>query len=404
MTKEPWTKKYCPKTVNEVQGHNTAIEELERYIKDYKKQKKKAALVYGGSGVGKTCLVHALANDLGFEILEVNASDFRNSDAINSIVGSASQQSSLFNKGKVILVDEIDGLAGREDRGGVGALKDVISRSSFPVILTANDPWDKKFSPLRNASAMVQLRTPTYISVYNILKHICKEEKIKSDDDDLKRLARRAGGDFRAAINDLQNLTHDDRELKKHELDELGERNQIESMNSALVKVFKTRDFSIAIDALSDVDEDLDTSILWIDENLPKEYTKPEDLYRAYDKLSKADVFRGRIRRWQYWRLLVYVNALITAGVAVSKDEKYSGFVNYRPTKRIFKYWLAKRSNMKRDAIAEKVAFRTHTSKRDAIKNGVPYLRMIFKKNKNMANSIADELDLNEEEVVWLRK
>lgn len=403
METEPWTKKYCPETTKDVQGHNTAIQEIKAYIQNYKRQKKKAALVYGGAGSGKTCMVHAIANELGYEILEVNASDFRNKDAINSIVGSATQQQSLFMRSKVILVDEIDGLAGREDRGGVSALKEVIAKSSFPIIMTANDPWNKKFSPLRKVSEMVQLRTPSYLSVYNVLKRICKTEKIKCDEENLKRLARRTGGDFRAAINDLQNLTQGG-ELKRSAIDGLSERNQIESMTSALVKIFKTKDMKIAIEALRDVQEDLDKCILWIDENLPHEYKEPQDLYRAYDKLSKADVFKGRIRRWQHWRFLVYINALITAGVAVSKDEKYPGFVSYKPTKRILKYWMAKRSNMKRNAIAEKLAEATHTSKKSAIKSSVPYLKVIFKRNKMMSNEISEELDLNNEEVAWLRK
>lgn len=402
MANSPWTKKYCPKTTKEVQGHNTAMQELKHYIVNYKMQKKKAALVYGKAGCGKTCMVHTIANELGYEILEVNASDIRNKEAINSVVGSASTQMSLFRKDKIILVDEIDGLAGRQDRGGVGALKEVVAKSCFPLIMTANDPWNKKYSPLRNISEMIQLRTPNYLSIYNVLKRICKVEEIEYEDDNLKRLARRAGGDFRAAINDLQNLTQD-KKLTNEDLESLSERNQIEKMTSALVKVFKSTDLDIALAALKDVDEDLDKSILWIDENLPKEYTKPKDLYRAYDKLSRADVFRGRIRRWQHWRFLVYINALITGGVAVSKDEKYGGFVNYKPTKRIFKYWMAKRSNMKRNAIAEKVATQTHTSKKDAIKNSIPYFKVIFKKNNKMANAIAEQLELNKEEVAWLR-
>ena len=110
MNNQPWTAKYCPKTTKEVQGHNIAITELKNYITSYKSQKKKAALVYGGPGVGKTCIVHAIANELDHEVLEVNASDFRNKDGIEQTVGAAAQQMSLFAKSKIMLVDEIDGL------------------------------------------------------------------------------------------------------------------------------------------------------------------------------------------------------------------------------------------------------------------------------------------------------
>ena len=396
QSNQPWIRKYCPKNIKEVQGHNRVIAELKSYILNYKSQKKKAAMLYGGPGVGKTCIVHALANELGYEILEVNASDFRNKDAIKSVVGSASQQQPLFfSKGKIILVDEVDGITGRKDRGGVSALKEVVANSKFPIVMTANDPWNKKFSTLRKISEMMQLRTPSYLSVSAMLKKICEIENIKYEDDSLKRLARRSGGDFRASINDLQNLSQGGA-IKKEDLDKLSERNQVESMNSALIKIFKNTNLKIALEALRDVNEDMNTSILWIDENIPMEYKDPRDLYKAYDSLSKADVFRGRIRRWQHWRFLVYVNALISGGIAISKEEKYPGFVSYKPTKRILKYWLAKRANQKRDSIAEKVAAGTHSSKRDVIQKTIPYLKVIFKKNFSFLEQLLEYLSFVE--------
>jgi len=143
--------------------------------------------------------------------------------------------------------------------------------------------------------------------------------------------------------------------------------------------------------------------LLWIDQNLPFEYVKAEDLARAYDKLSKADVFNRRIRRWQHWRFLVYINALITAGVAVSKDEKYKKFVQYKPTGRLLKLWWAKQKGMKKKAIAGKIAEKTHSSVREVLKD-IEYFKVIFKKNKEMGKAIAEYVDLDKEEVSWLRK
>ncbi|MBW2999913.1 replication factor C large subunit, partial [Candidatus Woesearchaeota archaeon] len=141
----------------------------------------------------------------------------------------------------------------------------------------------------------------------------------------------------------------------------------------------------------------------WVDENLPKEYTNPQDLARAYDFISKADVMNRRIKRWQHWRFLVYINAYLSAGIAVSKDEKYKGFVSYTPTTRILKLWQAKMKYMKRTAIASKIAEKTHSSTKRAIKDTLPYLKPIFK-NKKLGSQLAEELDLNEEEFDWLKK
>jgi len=217
-------------------------------------------------------------------------------------------------------------------------------------------------------------------------------------------LSRTSAGDARAAINDIEILTFETKELTKKSLEELSERNKLDSIIQALMKIFKTTDPKIAIGAFNNVEENLNEQLLWLDENLPREYTKPVDLARAYDKISKADVFNRRIKRWQHYRFLVYINALITAGIAVSKDEKYKNFVQYKPTGRILKMWWAKQKSMKKKAIAEKIAEKTHSSKKRVLQSTLPYLQIAFKKNKIFRNSLIKELDLNKDEIEWMKK
>ena len=400
----PWTKKYQPKNASEIKGHDKALLELKNFILNFKNQKEKAAIIYGQSGVGKTCSVYALASDLNYEVFELNASDFRNKNMIESRLGSAIMQRSLFSNNKIILVDEIDGLAGKQDRGGVSTLTKLIDKSIFPIVMTATNPYDKRLNALRKKANLIHFHTLNYLSVFSVLKKICTKEKIKFDEDALKSLARHNAGDLRSAINDLQTLTHETKELKNEDLNELSDRNRTENMLSALMKVFKTTDINIAIRAFENVEEDIGKQFLWIDQNLPEEYQKPEDLARAYDYLSKADVFKGRIRRWQYWRFLVYVNALISAGVALAKDEKYKGFTSYKPTTRILKLWRANMKYQKRKSIASKIADKTHTSSKKALQDTLPYLSIIFRKNKKLAGQLAQEFELDKDEVEWLKK
>ncbi|MFH0979209.1 MAG: replication factor C large subunit [Candidatus Woesearchaeota archaeon] len=399
----PWTEKYMPKAVKEVLGQDSAVQSLRDFVANFKKQKKRSLLVYGPSGVGKTAVVHALAKELGQEILEVNASDVRNSDEITAVLGGALKQQSLFFRGKILLVDEIDGVSGMQDRGGLQTLAKLIDDSAFPIVLTANNPWESKFNALRSKSILVSFQPLNYMTIFTILKSICKAEGIKADETALKTLSRRSNGDARAAINDLQSLSERTKELTQEKVDELSDRNRTETMMQALMIIFKTTQAEIARHALDNVDEDLDTSFLWIDANLPKEYTKRQDLARAYESLSKADIFRGRIRRWQHWDFLVYVNTLLTVGISVAKDEKYHSLVSYSPTTRILKIWQANMRFQKRKAIAEKVAEFTHSSRKEVLKSTIPYMKVIFKKNKAMAKEISESLDLNQEEVEWLR-
>ena len=388
-----WTIKYAPRNSGEVIGQD--VVRLKDFVINFKSQKKKALLIYGPIGCGKTSSVYAIANELSMEILELNASDFRSTDQINSIIGANMKQHSLFNRKKLILIDELDGIAGREDRGGLNALVKLIPKTSFPVVLIANDPFDKKFNSLRKLSFLLEFKALSSGDVVKILKKINSAENLGVSDEELMSIARSSGGDARAAIIDLQLAGTG----KKIGYEDLGLRSQEESMPQALVKVLKISDPLIARDAFVNVKEDLDQQFLWVDENMPKEYTKPSDLERAYHYIAEADVYRGRIRKWQHWGFLVYVNAFLTAGVAVSKDEKYKHLVKYMPTMRLLKIWQANMRLKLRKSIAQKIARHTHCSAKEALLISYLYGRII-----KQYKEVVDELELTDEEVKFLKK
>ncbi|MBD3163727.1 replication factor C large subunit [Candidatus Woesearchaeota archaeon] len=394
--------KYSPKSTKEIAGQERAVEQLVDFINHYDKQRKKAILLYGPSGSGKTSSVYAGAKELGLEVFEINASDFRNKEQIKQKLGSAINQRSLFAKNKIILIDEIDGLSGTKDRGSIPEIIRIMKKSRFPIVLTVANPYDKKFSSLRQKSIMVEFKPVGLKESADLLNKIAEAENLKIRESAVRHIARREAGDIRAMINDLEILSSAD-EITIESLEDVGMREKEESIIDALVKILKTTDPKTAIGAFDYVNEDLDQKLLWIDENLPKEYDKAADLKRAYRNLSDADIFRRRIRRWQHWRFLVYINALITAGVAVSKDKKYNKYVQYRPTGRILKMWWAKRKAMKKKAIAEKLGSYTHSSSREVLPS-IPYLQLIFRKDREMAGRIAEQLELDKEEVEWLGK
>jgi len=397
-----WVDKYKPRNIFEVKFQDDAINTVKDFVENYKQQKKKALIIYGPTGTGKTSSIYAIAAELGLEIIEVNASDFRNAEQINTRVGNAIHQHSLFSKGKVILVDEIDGLSGMKDRGGVAALAKLLANSTFPIILTAEDPFNRKFSSLKRKSLLVKYEPADVTQLKDMLKNICKKEKITADNTSLMILARRTGGDVRAAITDLQILSYDNK-LKKEDIEALDDRKQTESIKQALVKIFKTKNPEIALASFDNINENFDELFLWLDENIAKEYKDIEDIAKAYDALSLADVYRGRIRRWQHWRYLVYMKDLLTAGISLAKKEKYQDFTDYKETSRLLKIWIFNAKNMKRKAIAEKLAEETHISSKRAFKDIVPYLKIMFK-NKEFAKEISEDLELEKEEIVWLKK
>jgi len=398
---EEWVVKYKPNGSSEIQGQDKAVSELKAYIVNFAKGTK-PVLLYGPPGTGKTSSVYAVASELNLEVVEVNASDVRNKNSMNDVLGSAIGQQSLFSKGKIILVDEVDGLSGTKDRGGIPELGRLMENSSFPVVMTANDPYENKFSKLRKKCKLVEFGNLNYLSVASKLKEVAKAEGIKTDEDTLKSLARRSAGDMRAAINYLQALTQGTKTLTKEDVDVIGDRERKETIFNALMRVFKTTQAEIARKAYDDVDADLDEIFLWMEENIPIEYSKPMDLSRAFDELSLANVFYGRIRKWQYYRFYVYCYDLLSAGIALAKDEKYSGFTKYRKSTKPLRIWISNNKLAKKKSIAAKVAEKTHTSQREAMQSTVPFLKVAFK-NKTFAQDAIDFYDLDDVEVEWLR-
>lgn len=375
--------KYKPRSLKDVFGQDTPILQLKDSLK-------KPILLHGPPGTGKTSVVYALANDLDYEIIELNASDLRNKEEIDNIVGNSIKQKSLFKKGKIILVDELDGITGKEDRGGVQALLSLIQDSSFPVVMIANDPWSSKFSTLRTKTKLIEFKKLNYLSIYNILSRICKNENIKINDKDLRELATHSDGDARSAITDLELLSY------KNDLGELGEREREVSIFNAIQLILKSTDPNIVLNVLDNVKLDLDESLLWLEENLPIEYKDRKDLANSFNVLSEVDVFRGRILRWQHWRFLSYINDLMTAGITISKNNKYYGFTKYKRPARILEIWKFKQKNKLKYDISSKISKKLHTSVKRVTKDFLFY-------KKFMDKEIIKELNLTEEETLFLK-
>jgi len=396
-----WIKKYFPTKKDELFGNSGSYSLLKDFVQNYSK-KSKPLFIYGGVGNGKTSAVYSVANELGYELVELNASDSRSSSSISELLSGVLNQGSLFGASKLILIDELDGLSGTKDRGAVPLIAKSIVSSKYPVVLVSQDAYDDKLKPLRKISELVEFLPLSSEEIYLLLKKICVSEKVSFEEDALQQIARISGGDARAAVNDLQSIVSLGK-ISKESVSFIGERNTTKKIENALTRIFKTTDISVALPAFDDVTEDLDQVFLWVEENLPKEYLDPEHLSFAFDNISLADVFRGRIRRWQYYRFYVYCYNLMTAGIALAKDKKYSSKIKYSPTSRLLKIWIYNNANAKKKSIAQKVAAKTHTSQRSAFSSVVPFLQVIFKNNKALSDKFSKEFDFVEEEISWLK-
>ncbi len=391
MSNPTWAEKYRPKNFGDVRGQSLAIEKLKNFLKKPSSERGAIAL-HGPPGTGKTSLAYVIANETKAEIFELNASDLRNREKLNEILRPATEQRSLTKKSKIILVDEVDGIS-EVDRGGLSELIDLIETSSYPIIITANDIWDKKFSELRRNIEMVQLKEIDYKTIKEILIEILRKEKKFIDGDILTNISVKSRGDLRAAINDLQIAAS----MENPSEIIIDERNKEVDIFSAMRLIFKGKPNNSLLKVFDSVNMPMEEILLWIEENIPAEYQGVE-LAKAYEALSRVDIFKRRIYRQQHWRFLIYENALLSYAVSAAKKTEKLGFTSYKKPTRILKMWLNNQKIEKKKTIVKKYAKYVHVGEKRALYE-FPTIRTFLLKPE-----VQEELGLSNDEIEYLRK
>lgn len=410
-----WTEKYRPKHLSEVFGNDKAVRELLNWAKTWGSGKK-AVIIAGDAGIGKTSSALALANDFSWSVVELNASDQRNYEIVKKIATRGAVYETFSDAGefvsskqgmrKLIILDEADNLFGREDRGGLRAIVETIKNTRQPIILIVNDYYSliKRSSALPRLCTTIKFLKIRETTIKRVLNMICKKEGIIAEQKALEEIAKRSNKELRSAINDLQSLCEGRDRLHESDVLALGYRDVKITIFDSLHDMFKTKSCETARKAILNLDESPDYLLLWIDENLPIEYTHESDLVRGYNQLSKADVYFGRVNRRQYYGMWSYANDLMTAGVATSKKKIYHHYTRYR-----FPEWLKKMSRSKgirtiRKNILKKIGKMTHTSIENVNQDIFPYFQILFQNNENFAVKMTQDMELESEEIAFILK
>ncbi len=397
-----WPDKFFPKDLSEFLGNSDLVEKARSWGEKWAENKpQKPLLFFGSPGNGKTCLAVLLAEYFQWQLFELNASDTRTKDIIERIAGSAAQGSSFSGQKRLILLDEVDGLQGNADRGGVAAINRVIKESKNPVILTANDLYgNQKMRPFRSSCELFQFKKINYLSIAKRLREILEQEGIEFDARAVKDLAQNSAGDFRSALLDAQTLAFSGK-IGLDSVKTLGYRERQQDVFKTIGEIFKGGNVSGIRRARFKADIDSSMLFNWIEENIPRHFSKGLDNARAFERLSKADVFNGRIMRKQHYGFLRYSSELMTSGVSLSRGHEYSGWIPYQFPGLLRKLGSSKGLRNLRKELGLKIGSRVHSSSYAVISKDLPFLKQAFS-DKKLATGLSAGLDLNGEEIAFL--
>ncbi|MDD1701688.1 MAG: replication factor C large subunit, partial [Methanoregula sp.] len=308
-----WAEKYRPAHLADIVGNTTAVRQMADWAKNWT-SRSKPLLLYGKPGIGKTTSAYALANDMGWDTIELNASDQRTAGVIERIAGEGSATASLTGSSrKLIVMDEADNLQGNSDKGGAKAIIECIKNAKQPIILIANDLYG--LAPeLRLRCEPVQFRALPARSIAPRLKYICSAEKIACSEEAVHEIAESSAGDVRAAVNMLYAAAIGRESLAGNQV-HTSQKDERVSIFSLVTAVFgKTSDEELM--RLSwDVDDLPENIEQWVEGNVHA-ITGHDDLVKAYRSLSRADEYLGYTYRRQYHTLWRYATAVMLLGVA----------------------------------------------------------------------------------------
>ncbi|KAG5442205.1 replication factor C subunit 1, partial [Clonorchis sinensis] len=175
----------------------------------------RAALLSGPPGIGKTSSATIACAELGFSTCELNASDCRSKTSLSEVVSQSlgmqnlaqmayGEASQLSTKRHVLLMDEVDGMAGNEDRGGMQELINMIKSTRIPIICMCNDRQSPKIRSLANYCYDLRFSRPRVEQIKAAVLSIACKENVTIQPSVLGDIIEASGHDIRQVINNTQ--------------------------------------------------------------------------------------------------------------------------------------------------------------------------------------------------------
>jgi len=396
---------YKINSLNEIKGQEVAITALRSFVHHVNRAgKQKPLLVFGPTGTGKTVAVQTLVKESNWHAMEMNASNYRDKESIRAIVGSAMSSRNLFGVKTLIIMDEIDNLDMKFDKGAQAGISNLIGKSASPIIFIANDMWDQSISFLRGKTTPVEFKKVMPNVVLDVLRDLDKKFGLGVDTAVLESVAKSCNGDVRSAINDMFVLHGSGATI-----DLLGIRDRKLAIFKVLDRIFLSNTINAPTAAIMSADLDKDMLINWIDENIAKRYSKMQDAHRAFESLSTATIYSSRAVRSQYYTYWRYMNAYMGAGIALAKSGSPDLSARYSFPKLIKELSASKGERMIANTISKKLQKRINFNLSVIKREYIPLIAKMVQKaqaqlkgKEEVYEYLERTYEMSESEADWL--
>ncbi|MFL6478065.1 MAG: AAA family ATPase [Nitrososphaera sp.] len=316
-----WSEKYSPKAVQEMVGNEDARLVAIKWLTGWASGSRPLLLV-GPPGTGKTTLVHALAKQFDYDMIEMNASDIRNKEALQARITPIFQNTAnLVGKKIMLFLDEVDGVSGREDTGGIDTLVNLIKEPTVPVIMAANKK-SLKIMKLTKACKIIPFSPVPPSLLLLFLDHILQTEAVELGSDDKVSIIDNSRGDIRSLLNSAQSLAAGYHTVSNKDIVDVDIADAISGYFNAHT-LTQAIQFIIRAEAsypdpryrMISPDERRKDMLSALFSSIVSSKIEHSDLALLLDLLSKTDMIVGRANASREWHLLKYVNILLATGL-----------------------------------------------------------------------------------------
>jgi replication factor C large subunit len=312
-----WSEKYRPKNLLDMIGNEEAKESFASWIRKWVKGTKPLLLV-GPPGIGKTTMAILGAKQFNYDLIGLNASDVRTKQRIQDVLKPVMGNITVMGK-PMIFVDEVDGIHGRSDYGGVEALVDILKEPTVPIVLAANSETSDKMKSIKKVTTTVKMRPipPRLMRFY--LEEILRLEGTSLKIGSVIKLILDSRGDIRSMLNSAQALVWG----FEPQTDRSYETTDIET---AINTFFKAKSIDEATAILYSLRIDPQEKINAFYSSVITSPISKEDMQEMLDVISQADMLYGKIIRKQEWRLLRYLDSILLRLYKEGTPVRYSQY------------------------------------------------------------------------------